>query len=241
MKFVVGFNLKNEEISWEYRRNMLSIIKQCLENTDNGKYYNQYYEPGKAKDFCISVAFAKPIFSKENIKVEEKKLRLIVSTANAKTGFILFSAFMNMHGKVFPLPLGNNMKLISVKPIKEEVVNSEKILVRMMEPLCVRIHNRDTNKDWYVSVKQDIFQEECSRVVKDQLLLAGFGEDVCDVRITPIDAKTIVVKHYGINIESSIGNFMLEGNQDVLNYLLKSGLGSRRSTGFGVMKLLAEE
>ncbi len=241
MKLVVDFALNNEEMKMDYRRIFLSVIKQCLENTDNGKYFGQYYDAGKAKDFCISVVFSEPIFSKEGINIKGKKIKLIVSTANTKTGFILFSAFMNMHGKVFPLPLGNNMKLLSVKPVKEENVGSEKILVRMVEPLCVRIHNKETNKDWYVSVKQDVFQEEFSKVVKVQLLSAGFDENACNIKITPIDAKTIVVKHYDINIESSIGNFMLEGQTEVLNYLLKSGVGSRRSSGFGVMKLLAEE
>ena len=112
----------------------------------------------------------------------------------------------------------------------------------MSEPLCIRSHNPETNKDWYYSCKAgDQFMTECQRVISYELQRAGFSESLSQVSMTPINARSIVVKHYGINIECSVGDFELTGNSAVLDYLLKAGIGSRRSSGFGIAKIIAQE
>ena len=242
MKFMAESELAEEIIPMDWRRCILSYLKFCLSKANNGKYLDDYYGPGKEKPFCFSVVFEQPVFLKDTIEVKGKRMRLVISTADSKTGFILFSAVIAQKGNIFRLPMGNSMHMIRTVQMQDSQVHSNKILVKMLEPLCIRKHNKEKNRDWYYSPKQkEGFEEESKRVIREQLLSAGFAEELCEVNLTPVNIKTIVVKFYDVNIESSLGDFMLEGDKTVLNYLLKSGLGSRKSSGFGVMQLLAEE
>lgn len=240
MKFECAFELKSETLPIDYRRCILSFIKKCLSTANEGRYFDDYYGPSKDKPFCFSVVFGNPTFTKDYITVNEKRLRLIISTADTKTGFILFSAVAAYKGRQFNLPCENSMRLIRIRQLNEHLVTGNAILVKMLEPLCIRSHNRDNNRDWYYSCKQGVdFEREAAVVIKNQLIQAGFSEDISAVRVSPINARTIVVKHYSANIECSVGEFMLQGDRTVLDYLLKSGMGSRKSSGFGVAQLIA--
>lgn len=242
MKFVSEFALEKEELPIDYRRCILSYLKHCLTQANGGKYFDDYYVPGKEKPFCFSVVFSTPKFSKDMVQVMSKKMKLVISSADVKTAFILFSALAAQKGKTYSLPLGNSMRMVSIRQVKEQEVHSSRILVKMMEPLCIRNHNKETNKDWYYSCKdQEAFERESTRVIKTQLMLAGYSEEQSNVKLVPIDPKMVIIKHYSINIECTIGTFIMEGNPEVLNYLLKNGIGSRKSSGFGVAQLMAEE
>lgn len=242
MKFVSEFVLEKEELPIDYRRCILSYLKHCLTQANGGKYFDDYYVPGKEKPFCFSVVFSTPKFSKDMVQVMSKKMKLVISSADVKTAFILFSAIAAQKGKTYSLPLGNSMRMVSIRQVKEQEVHSSRILVKMMEPLCIRNHNKETNKDWYYSCKdQEAFERESTRVIKTQLMLAGYSEEQSNVKLVPVDPKMVIIKHYSINIECTIGTFIMEGNPEVLNYLLKNGIGSRKSSGFGVAQLMAEE
>lgn len=240
MKIECRFTLKTEILPIDYRRCIMSYIKKCLSIADEGKYFADYYGPAKDKPFCFSVVFGNPTFTKDSITVHEKRMKLIISTADTRTGFILFASILAYQGKTFNLPCNNGMKLLQIRQLNEQTVTGNTILIKMLEPLCIRCHNRDNNRDWYYSCKQkDDFEREASNVIKNQLLQAGFSGETSIVKISPINAKTIVVKYYSINIECSIGEFMLQGDRKALDYLLKSGMGSRKSSGFGVAQLMA--
>lgn len=242
MKFVSEFALEKEELPIDYRRCILSYLKHCLTQANGGKYFDDYYVPGKEKPFCFSVVFSTPKFSKDMVQVMSKKMKLVISSADVKTAFILFSALAAQKGKTYSLPLENSMRMVSIRQVKEQEVHSSRILVKMMEPLCIRNHNKETNKDWYYSCKdQEAFERESTRVIKTQLMLAGYSEEQSNVKLVPVDPKMVIIKHYSINIECTIGTFIMEGNPEVLNYLLKNGIGSRKSSGFGVAQLMAEE
>ncbi len=241
MKLVSEFVLTKSELPIDWRRCILSYLKHCLSEANDGKYFTDYYAPAKEKPFCFSVIFDSPQFSSSKVDVKGKRLTLILSSADTKTGFILFSAIAAQKGKSFPLPLGNSMKLVQLRQGQDTQVHSGRILVKMTEPLCIRKHDETTNRDWYYSPRQDDFSKESVRVISAQLMSAGFSENMSLVNLIPVNTKTIIVKYYGINIECAIGDFILEADKAVLNYLLKAGIGSRKSSGFGVMRLLAEE
>lgn len=241
MKFIVEFDLEKEKIPIDYRSCFLSVFKTCLSKANNGRYYNDYYTPSKEKPYTWSVVFEKPKFLKDAVYIDGRHIKLMISTSDTKSGFILFSAFSAYCRKKFPLPMDNSMRMTRIAQLKEQNVSSNRILIKMLEPLCIRKHDEETNKDWYYSSKQKEFEEEFKRVIKEQLIAAGFSESISNVNIIPINARTVIIKFYGINVESSLGDFILEGDKAVLNYLLKSGMGSRKSAGFGCFKLIAEE
>lgn len=123
----------------------------------------------------------------------------------------------------------------------EKTVVSDSMLVKMQSPLCLREHNNEGNKDRYISVADNDFESKARDIIVAQLLSEGFSEStVSKTAISPIDAKKTVVFHYGTYIECSLGVFAVNGDKSVLNYLLKSGIGSRKSSGFGFPQFIAE-
>lgn len=242
MKFVAEFILKDKMITYEWRKCIISYIKKCLSEANEGKYFDTYYAPGKDKPFTLSVNFGSPVYKKDCIVVEDKNFKLYVSTPDSKTGFILFSSIVAQKGKEFPLPMKNSMAMLSIKQLTEQTVRGNRILIKMQAPLCIRKHYPDTNKDWYYSVKtQEEFSVEAKKVLYEQLKSAGFSEGDSHVDIMPVNAKVAIIRHYGMKLECSLGDFILEGSPNALDYLSKAGMGSRRSSCFGMFSVMAEE
>lgn len=112
----------------------------------------------------------------------------------------------------------------------------------MQSPLCLREHNKENNRDKYISVANELFAEKAQQILKEQLLIEKFSEKLADkVSIVPVNAKKTVVYHYGCAIECSIGEFVINADKSIINYFLKFGIGSRKSSGFGFAELLASE
>ena len=66
----------------------------------------------------------------------------------------------------------------------------------------------------------------------------GTQQNVNGIKIKPINARKTVVKFYEKNIESSIGEFLLEGSPELLQLLYDCGIGSKRSSGFGLFEVI---
>jgi len=151
------------------------------------------------------------------------------------------SAFIKQKDKPIPAPLGNEMKLVSVNLVPEKNVTSSSAVVKMLSPLCIRLHKAENNSDKYISVANPDFTEIAKQVIKEQLVESGFDEKlISNFEIKPLNAKKTVVYHYKNYIECSLGSFSINADKSVINYLLKSGIGSRKSAGFGFAELLSE-
>jgi CRISPR-associated endoribonuclease Cas6 len=57
----------------------------------------------------------------------------------------------------------------------------------------------------------------------------------------PIRCKKTVVRHHSQFVEATIGMFRLTGNIALLNYLYACGVGSRKSSGFGLIEIIRKE
>lgn len=111
----------------------------------------------------------------------------------------------------------------------------------MLSPLCIRLHKAENNSDKYISVANPDFTEIAKQVIKEQLVESGFDEKlISNFEIKPLNAKKTVVYHYKNYIECSLGSFIISADKSVINYLLKSGIGSRKSAGFGFAELLSD-
>ena len=157
------------------------------------------------------------------------------------TGFVFMSAFIKQKGNNFSAPLGNVFILTNISQISDKTASSSTALVKMLSPLCIREHNRGENKDSYYSVASDNFEEYANKIIQEQLINSGFDNKMVKCfSIQPINSKKTVVFHYGNYIECSLGEFVLNGDKAIINYLLQSGIGSRKSAGFGLPILVAE-
>lgn len=242
MKILLKFITSNNKIPIEYRKVFLSFFKKALSGIAEGKYYDRFYASPQRHPFTFAVRLPRPNFSKEEILIEKNELQLIFSTADSMTGFIFMSAFIAQKGKLFNAPLSNTFTLSSVSQVKEKTVFSNSALIKMQSPLCLREHCRESNKDTYVSVASNEFAEKSQKILKEQLLSENFSEKLAsEVSIVPVNAKKTVVYHYGCAIECSIGEFVINADKSIINYFLKSGIGSRKSSGFGCVELIASD
>lgn len=76
---------------------------------------------------------------------------------------------------------------------------------------------------------------------KNQLQMAGFyKKQYEDIKVEPVDCKKIVVKHYGIFIDLTVGILKISGDMNALQYLYQSGAGSHHATGFGSLNVIRQ-
>lgn len=242
MKILMQFLLKHNKLPLDYRRVILSFFKRSLSEIAEGKYYEKYYFTPERRNFTFAVNLPAPKFSKTEIELAKNEIRLTFSTADSTTGYIFMSAFIKQKGKELPAPLSNTLKLINIKQLPEKTTTSSSVLVKMLSPLCLRQHNPDDNSDKYISVAYPDFSCIAVDIIQKQLIASGFDEKlVSNFSISPLNAKKTVVYHYKNYIECSVGDFIISADKAILNYLIKSGIGSRKSAGFGFLQLIAEE
>ena len=241
MRIQLKFSAKNNKLPLDYRRVFLSYFKYSLSQIANGKYYEKYYFPKNRRPFTFALRLPKADFSCDGITLDENEFTLTFSTGDSMAGFVFMSAFIAQKGKSFRAPFENAYLLQSVVQLPERTVTSDTAIVKMLSPLCLRDHDKENNRDIYYSSASENFPEHASRILAQQLIADGFSEDMaCSVRIVPVKCKKTVVKHYNCSIECTLGEFAINADKGVINFLLQFCIGSRKSAGFGLAELVAE-
>lgn len=243
MRFKIELDLKNEELSLDYRLAVISLFKHSLTVYENGKHFNTYYEVGKEKPFTFAVAIPNSTFTKEMILVPNKKINITFSTSDIGTGIVFFNALLIQKNKSYPLAYENAMIIRNILIEREFAITTNTIDVIFESPLCVREHIKEGNKDIYYSYEKEGFSEALNKVLELQIVKSNTlpTSILRDFSMTPISCKKTVVKHHSQFIEVTLGMFRLTGNIALLNYLYTSGVASRKSSGFGMIKIIREE
>lgn len=245
MRFALTLELEKKNFPIDYRRLILSYIKNALSKCNNGKYYEKFFKDTIQKDYCFCVALPKVKFNKNYIQLESNEIEILFSTEDKdKTGFILFSAFIAQKNKPYPLENDNFMTLKNIRNRKkEEIVNSKAVFKTAIgSGICVRDHDRKSNKDIYYVYTDKEFREKLKVVLNNKLIKFGFATDEIDeIKVNPLSCKKIVVKHYGKYIDVTTGMFEIQANNKILQYLYNSGVGSRTSSGFGMIDLVTQD
>lgn len=245
MKFYLTLEIEKSNFPLDYRRVVLSYIKNAVSKCNDGKYYDKYFKDTIQKDYCFSVVLPKPKFNKDKILLDGNEIKILFSTDDKlKTGLILFSAFIAQKNKRFPIPDNNSITLKKITQQKENLITNSKVIFKTTKGsgLCVRDHNKETNKDTHYVFSDEKFEERLKVVLKKQAIEAGFSEyEAENIKFKPIQCKKVVAKHYNIYIDTTIGMFEMEANNRLLQYFYDAGLGSRKSAGFGMVDLITQD
>ena len=119
----------------------------------------------------------------------------------------------------------------------EKTIDSEEITIKFMSPLVVRSHSRDN--DYYYSFNDKEFKDILKINIKQELKITNIPEEFVDnFEINAIKASKVIVKFYEKKIETSTGIFKISGNKQLLKYLYAAGMGSKRSSGFGMFQII---
>jgi len=244
MRLELQLDLEKPELSKDYRRIVLSYLKFALSECNDGKYFEKYFKDTIQKDYCFSVLMKGPKFSKDKILLEEPRIKILFSCDDRrKTGLILFSAFLGIKNRKFPLANNNAMVLKRIDQKSEKLITESTVYMQTVlgNGLCIREHDRETNRDRFITFEDEDFKEKASEILSIQAKSAGFSENKASgISLEPVQCKKVVVLHYGVYIDVTVGIIKMTGDPDVLQYLYSVGAGSKHSAGFGALNVLRQ-
>lgn len=235
MRMLLEFQLEKNELPIETRRLALSYIKHAIEKNNLELYNNQYDGSAKLKDMVFAMYYPIKSINKNQVILKNNVMSLRIGTSDLAYGIQLYNAFQEQLKEVYKYQT-YSVKLNRITLEKESRIFHEVIRIKMLSPLLVR--NNSTTRDTYLLPHENEFQSRFNEVVNAQIEKIQGNHSNTDIRITPVKTKKVVIKHYGQYIDGSLGEFIIEGHPTLLNFLYHSGIGSRRSYGFGMFEII---
>lgn len=235
MKFNLMFNLDNDELPIDYQKCVLHFLKKSIGEYDEGLYEQLYHEKDPTvKYYTFSIYLNNPGFKVDKIIVEDKKVILNFQILFEYAIDFRNAFFKQINSKVI---LKNNvMTLCNVNVSMLEKIEDEKILIKMMSPLLIRY--KDDDKVRFVTFEDDDFEEKLILVINNAVTRLRLDVKTEDFKIRPINNKTTIIKNFNSTSKVSLGIFEISANVELLNILYAIGIGSKRSSGFGMFKIL---
>ncbi|WP_058486792.1 CRISPR-associated endoribonuclease Cas6 [Defluviitalea phaphyphila] len=242
MRLKFEFILTKNQLPLDYRRIFISFFKKALENNDKNskeKYYHNA-DPIK-KAFTFSVLLDKPKFYKDYIELQGNKVILNFSTYSYEIGIDYYNSILKMLNYAYPLKNENYLILKNIVHIKDINIKQDTILIKTLSPILIRKHDRNSNFDAYITPFQENFTEEIRKNLKfniEKLGLNNLKEEVDSFEFIDIGkGKEVKVLFYNHKILGSIGQYLIKGSPKLLDFILKAGIGSRTSSGFGMVEI----
>lgn len=241
VRFNVELLLENEIIPKDKNRIMVSLMKHNFSSYDQD-YYSELYEktPNKKKSYTFALYMGNCKFLKEEIVIPGRKMVLNFSTHDARDGIMFYNAFLKNKGLEYPTK-NNFIKINKISLCREKTITDNEVIYRALSPISVRNHFGDNKQTWYHSLNHIKGQEIFTKNLKYQLI-DQFGEDriidIEDVEFEVLNNKEVKIKHYGIEVLANICYLKIKAKPYILDYLYKAGIGSQRSTGFGMVDLV---
>lgn len=237
MRFQITLELDEKYINKDKNRIIMSMIKFCLSKFDLDLYQELYSSGGaKQKEFSFAAYMRDCIFHREVIEVPNQEMVVTFSFYNIALGIRFYNVFMN--GKDVPYKYREEVTLTirRVKIMEEKNIIEEKVIFKSQSPCVAREHNHDNSKTWYHSLSTEVGQKQFLINLKTQAKLKfPSKEEVNILQLKVLKNKEVKVKHYGIEVLGNLAVFELTGKAYLLDYFYKSGAGSLKSAGFGLL------
>lgn len=244
MRFKLDFIIDQSELNADYRRYVLSFIKNALSQSVNGDLLGRYYTDTNTKDFTWTMIVGKPQFTKEKFRFADNRFSLVFSTDDREqTGMYLMLAFLNQKNRRYPIDEGNFITLKNIVQLDQKEIKSTTVRFVTMpgSSLVVREHDRETNRDTYYSCEDEEYAGRLEQALKTQAEMADFPKSAVEsIRLQSVTGRKIVVKYYGIYLDATIADFTVSGETKILQYFYQNGACSRRSSGFGMVDIVEE-
>ncbi len=231
MRYEIKFLLDEKKILLDYRRKFMSYIKSILDLYDTS-IKDKFYDTNQAKEFAFSVYLPIQNFGKEEIILKGNEIKLFLSIHTMEDSLHFTNAILGSMNKTYPIGQ-NKMKVISIRPMREKQIRGNSVIFKTMAPIAIREHDNQ----WFHD-----FDEKGIEILKENTianLKEKFPEKYLrELSFVPYEIKRTVVKNYDIRFPVSNGVFKVEGKKEILDYLYKTGIGSKSSAGFGMVEVL---
>ena len=239
MKINLYFSLKNNVISIDYSKFIVSYIKQCLFLYDKELYKKWYEGKNEIKPFTFSVYFNNPVFKGEKIILGNKDMIVYFKMPISEDTIRLYNAFLARFKNKEEFKITDNSMLLThlYSEVLKEFEDNH-LIIKMNSPLISRNHDRQTNKNKYYLATDPEFKETIKMNISNVIERLNLNLALKDFEIKPLKTTKTVVRLYGSMIQGSLGIFEIKGNKKLLNFLYQAGIGSARSSGYGSFSII---
>ena len=232
------FELEKPELPKELDRLLVSFIKAAAESSSQEFFHEMYAKDRSVlKQYTYSYMLDSPRFEADRILLGSSRFTMFFSDSDLGEFIRFFNGFKSLVRKRYPMK-NNSMTLVSIVTQRYRDISDREVVVKMMNPLIVRRHDPENNKDMYYTFDHREFSEALKENIDFFLHKTGKSVSTEGFSITPVKAKKVVVPVFGRNTDASLGVYKLTGTSELLNVLYQAGMGARRSSGHGKWTLL---
>ncbi len=247
MKLSFQFELKKPHLPKDYRRGFASIIKYALQRADKNLYEFYYTGIYKIKPFTFSVYFPQGSNFVDEDKFEVGNQAVLkFSTNDNRLAASLFNGMIDVRNKPYPL-FDNEIILTSMFIYPPKKIENDKVKFKILSNMLVTNKNChidvDGNQfDLYLSPEENGFDEGLRFLVQEQIkkfLNYDFSLPF-EYQFVKEKLKVVPVWHYNQWNKSIKGEVEIKSHPRVLQLLYDTGIGARRSQGFGMLEVIDE-
>jgi len=239
MRLKADFKMSTEWLVKDYRSIFMAMIKSVFMNYDPVLYTHLYgtdEQPRKVnKPFTFSVRFPQYKGIEGNKMLCGNKISLLFSSDEE----ILVTAFYNGLRAKKKIIIGENYPItfelehIQLLPLKR--IQTNKVLFRTISPVLVNDKGSNLN---YLSPANPEFARAFKFIIAE---LANNFKIPCTEEMINFEInvmKKLPLSHYNQTMTSWLGEFVLEAPANVLQLVYDTGIGVRRSQGFGMLEIV---
>ncbi len=247
MRFVIALKPLENKIPISNRNIGMSLIKAAIK-IENEELFNDMFFYGDKKNKKIKpIAFSIYIndfkINKNDIDVNGDIL-INISTPSNRIGLTIFNGIIKLKNKGEFKYKNYSFKLLNIRLLEEKAINTNIIKCKTLSPIYIRDINGKS-----ISIEDKEKFEEGLNYVSNIFLESYRGYGLKERLIfEPRYMKKNVIKEeidefknqtnkQFMFINAFSGVFALKGNVDDLKVLMQSGIGFRRTQGFGLLDL----
>jgi CRISPR-associated endoribonuclease Cas6 len=238
MRIKADFELDTNWLIKDYRRIFVSLIKSIFTTFDplliNQLYGTEQSKRKVNKPFTFSVYF--PDFKKiESDKVIcGNKVNLIFSSNNELLVTAFYNGLKSQTKRMIGIndPIGFTLKYVSLLP--NPFIKEKKVLFRSLSPILVSKENTDR----YIDPTNPEFDHYFKMSIMNQAATFNVPCRIEEIAYEIKSMKKLPLTHYHQTMTSWLGEFVLEAPIEVLQLVYDTGIGVRRSQGFGMLEVI---
>ena len=238
MRLKIECELKRNKVTVFYNQKILSFFKHSLDIYSK-EIKDFYYSKGKEKDMSFAGYFPLEKILNNEIYLKENSFKIFLTFNSIIDGLHYYNSFVNAkHHKIeFKLDT-NEFHIKNITKLHEKRIDDDISIFQTLSPIVIR-EKMENKKDFF-----HVLDENGIEILHQNLnfsLSKKFSKEVLkSIEIIPIKTKRTVVSFYGIKFPATKGIIAIKGNKNILDYFYKSGLGSKKSSGFGMLEIISK-
>ena len=239
MRLKADFKMSTDWLVKDYRSIFMALIKSVFMKNDPLLYVNLYgTEEQKRKvnkPFTFSVRFPQYKGIEGNKMLCGNKISLLFSSDKET----LITAFYNGLKVKKSVTIGENYPMtfelehIKLLPLKR--INTNKVVFKTISPILVNDKGSNLN---YLSPAKPEFTRAFKEIIVIQAnnFQIPCSDEMIEFEINAM--KRLPLSHFNQTMTSWLGEFVLEAPANILQLVYDTGIGVRRSQGFGMLEIV---